>query len=77
MSFVKFRLKHQHYDMPAGSEWFDAGPVQGPNPRAERLVTKIEGDTSEGCFRLVPLHKLEYAYSEEELRQFAIQKERV
>ena len=57
---MKFRLLKQHFDMPAGSEWFDAGPVMPyPGPGESRLVTLIEGDTSEGCFRVVPLDKLE------------------
>ena len=57
---MKFRLLKQHFDMPAGSEWFDVGPVMPlPGSSESRLVTEIEGDTSEGCFRVVPLDKLE------------------
>jgi hypothetical protein len=58
---MKFRLLKQHFDMPAGSEWFDAGPVMPypPGTGESRLVTLIEGDTSEGCFRVIPLDKLE------------------
>ena len=52
-------LKH-HFDMPTGSEWFDVGPVMPyPGTGESRLVTLVEGDTSEGCFRVVPLDKLE------------------
>ena len=58
---MKFRLLKHHFDMPAGSEWFDVGPVMPYPPGAgeSRLVTLVEGDTSEGCFRVVPLDKLE------------------
>jgi hypothetical protein len=57
---MKFRLLEQHFDMPAGSEWFDLGPAM-PQPGAgeSRVVTEIEGDKTEGCFRLVPVNKLE------------------
>jgi len=53
-------LLEQHFDMLAGSEWFDLGPAM-PQPGAgeSRVVTEIEGDKTEGCFRLVPLDKLE------------------
>ena len=57
---MKFRLVEQHFDMPAGSEWFDVGPVMPyPGTGESRLVTLIEGDKTEGCFRVVPLDKLE------------------
>jgi hypothetical protein len=61
---MKFRLLKQHFDMPAGSEWFDVGPVM-PQPGAgeSRLVTEIEGDKTEGCFRIVPVDKLEIAHA--------------
>ena len=57
---MKFKLMERHFDMPAGSEWFDVGPVM-PQPGAgeSRLVTEIEGDKTEGCFRIVPVDKLE------------------
>lgn len=56
---MKFVLTKHHYDMEAGSEWFDAGPTISPDGLGEsRVVTKIEGDTSEGCFRIVPTDKL-------------------
>ena len=46
--------------MPAGSEWFDAGPVTSPDSLGEsRVVIEIEGDTSEGALRIVPVDKLE------------------
>ena len=57
---MKFRLLKHHFDMRAGSEWFDVGPIMPyPGTGESRLVTEIEGDTSEGCFRVVPLDKLE------------------
>ena len=57
---MKFRLIKQHYDMPAGSEWFDAGPVMSPDGVGEsRVVIAIEGDTGEGALRIVPVEKLE------------------
>jgi len=57
---MKFKLLKQHFDMPAGSEWFDVGPAM-PQPGAgeSRVVTEIEGDKTEGCFRIVPVDKLE------------------
>ena len=61
---MKFRLTKHHFDMPAGSEWFDVGPVMPlPGTGESRLVTEIEGDTSEGCFRIVPLDKLEIIHA--------------
>ena len=46
--------------MPVGSEWFDAGPVMSPDSLGEsRVVIAIEGDTSEGALRIVPVDKLE------------------
>ena len=61
---MKFRLLKQHFDMLAGSEWFDLGPAM-PQPGAgeSRVVTEIEGDKTEGCFRVVPLDKLELVKS--------------
>ena len=57
---MKFRLIKNHYDMPVGSEWFDAGPVMSPDGRGEsRVVIAVEGDTSEGALRIVPVDKLE------------------
>ena len=57
---MKFVLTKHHYDMEAGSEWFDAGPVMSPDGVSEsRAVTKIKGDTSEGALRIVPITKLE------------------
>ena len=57
---MKFRLIKNHYDMPVGSEWFDAGPVMSPDSLGEsRVVIAIEGDTSEGALRIVPVDKLE------------------
>jgi hypothetical protein len=61
---MRFRLKEQHFDMLADSEWFDVGPVMPlPGTGESRLVTEIEGDTSEGCFRVVPLDKLEIVHA--------------
>jgi hypothetical protein len=46
--------------MEAGSEWFDAGPVMSPDGLGEsRVVIAVEGDTSEGALRIVPVDKLE------------------
>ena len=57
---MKFRLVEQHFDMPAGSEWFDLGPAMPqPGTGESCVVTAIKGDTTEGCFRVVPLDKLE------------------
>jgi hypothetical protein len=57
---MKCKLMEQHFDMPAGSEWFDVGPVMPqPGTGESRLVTEIEGDKTEGCFRIVPVDKLE------------------
>ena len=59
---MKFRLKEQHFDMLADSEWFDVGPAMPqPGSGESRVVTAAKGDTTEGCFRLVPVTKLELA----------------
>jgi hypothetical protein len=59
-TYMKFRLIKHHYDMEAGSEWFDAGPVMSPDGLGEsRVVIAVEGDTSEGALRIVPVDKLE------------------
>lgn len=56
---MKFVLTKHHYDMTEGSEWFDAGPAMSPDGVSEsRVVTEIDGDTSEGCLRIVPVDKL-------------------
>ncbi len=56
---MKFVLTRQHYDMEPDSIWFDAGPAIPSLWEGEsRVVTEIEGDTSEGCFRIVPIYKL-------------------
>ena len=57
---MKFVLTKQHYDMKPGTEWFDAGPAVSPDGVGEsRVVIAIEGDTSAGALRIVPLDKLE------------------
>ena len=59
---MKFRLKEQHFDMLTDSEWFDVGPAMPqPGSGESRVVTAVKGDTPEGCFRLVPVTKLELA----------------
>jgi len=59
---MKFRLKEQHFDMLADSEWFDVGPAMPqPGTGESRVVTAVKGDTTEGCFRVVPVTKLELA----------------
>ena len=58
---MKFKLTEHHYDMKPGSEWFYAG-VATPEIKIygepHFLVTKIEGDKSEGCLRIIPESKL-------------------
>lgn len=57
---MKFRLTKHHYDMETGTEWFDAGPAMPSLWEGEsRVVTAIDGDKTEGCFRIVPIDKLE------------------
>ena len=57
---MKFRLIKNHYDMPAGTEWFDAGPAVPSLWEGEsRVVTAIDGDGSETAMRIVPVSKLE------------------
>lgn len=56
---MKFVLTKQHYDMKPGTEWFDAGPATSPDGVGEsRVVVAVEGDTSEGALRIVPMDKL-------------------
>lgn len=46
--------------METGTEWFDAGPAMPSLWEGEsRVVTAIDGDKTEGCFRIVPIDKLE------------------
>ena len=58
---MKFKLTEHHYDMKPGSEWFYAG-VATPETKYHGvpyfLVTKIEGDTSQGALRIIPESKL-------------------
>jgi len=57
---MKYKLKQQHYDMQPDTLWFDAGPcVSQPGQGESRVVTEIEGDTTEGCLRIIPIAKLE------------------
>ena len=57
---MKYKLKQQHYDMQPDTFWFDAGPcVPQLGHDESRLITEIEGDTTEGCLRIVPITKLE------------------
>jgi hypothetical protein len=57
---MKLRLLKQHFDISAGSEWFDLGPAMPqPGTGESRVVTALKGDTTEGCFRVVPVAKLE------------------
>lgn len=61
---MKYKLIKPNYDMKVGTFWYDAGPcVPHPGQGESRVVTEIEGDTSEGCFRIVPLDKLEIVYA--------------
>lgn len=61
---MKFVLTKHHYDMTEGSEWFDAGPAMSPDGVGEsRVVTEIDGDSSEGCLRIVPVDKLKVVES--------------
>jgi hypothetical protein len=56
---MKFVLTRQHYDMKPDTIWFDAGPAIPSLWEGEsRVVTAIEGDKTEGCFRIVPIDKL-------------------
>jgi hypothetical protein len=57
---MKFKLLEQHFDMKKDTVWYDAGPcVPQPGFGPSRAVTVKEGDTSEGCYRVVPETKLE------------------
>ena len=57
---MKFRLTENHFDMMAGTYWYDAGPcVPQPGGSSSRGVTEIENDKTEGSLRVVPETKLE------------------
>jgi hypothetical protein len=57
---MKYKLIENHYDMPAGTEWFDAGPAVPSLWEGEsRVVTAIDGDGSATAMRIVPVNKLE------------------
>ena len=57
---MKYKLNSPHYDMQKGTLWYDAGyAVSQPGQGESRLVTEIDGDTQEGCLRVVPIEKLE------------------
>jgi hypothetical protein len=57
---MKYVVLSQHYDMQPGSIWYDAGPcVPHPGQGQSRVVTKIDGDKTEGALRVIPETKLE------------------
>ena len=57
---MKYKLIEHHYDMEAGTEWFDAGPAVPSLWEGEsRVVTAIDGDGSATAMRIVPINKLE------------------
>ena len=59
---MKYKIKTQHYDMLPGTIVYKTG-VSGPETAIYGvpyfIVTEIEGDTTEGCLRIIPEHKLE------------------
>jgi hypothetical protein len=57
---MKYQLRVQHYFMPPGSIWYDAGPcVPQPGQGESRVVTAVDGDRTEGSLIIVPVEKLE------------------
>lgn len=46
--------------MKVGTFWYDAGPcIPHPGQGESRVVTEIDGDRTQGCLRIVEVHKLE------------------
>lgn len=57
---MKYKLIKPNYDMKVGTFWYDAGPcIPHPGQGESRVVTEIDGDRTQGCLRIVEVHKLE------------------